>query len=288
MITKASECPTDRLQYIANFVCENGNFFKENFPLCSNALEVTNALASSDSWYILVAKRPISLFKLEISEARSSISRICVNGEDSLEAFVSNLRHDLHNMRITDVIVSVAPNDVELLETLGFTARDSYVRFSRVPTEIKMMPILPLMNATQKVFPNLSRLMYEAYDKTEHGFSDLQSAEKSLRAITSGAQGQYLSDASFASGVLPNLVSGCLVVSDSPGEARITQVFTHPLYRARGLATTEIAAAMNRLVVSGTEKLIAWNRVRNDLVRRLLTKMEFKEDRRVVEMAAKI
>lgn len=287
MITKASKCPTDVLERVSNFVYKNGDFAKENFSLCSTPIEVTRALASSDSWYILATNRPTALFKLQISEPMANISQICVNSDDSLEAAVSSLRQDLRNMRITDITVRVAPNDMESLNASGFEKRVSYVKFARVPAETKMMPILPLVNATQKELPLLSRLMYDAYAKTDHVFSDIQSAEKSLRSIMSGVQGRYLLDASFASGAFQNLVSACLLTVDSPGEAKITQLFTHPLYRARGLATTEIAAAMNRLVASGIGNLIVWNRESDDVLRRLLIKMDFKEDRRVVEMGAR-
>jgi GNAT superfamily N-acetyltransferase len=288
MITKASKCPTDVLERVSNFVYKNGDFAKENFSRCRNPIEVNKTLASSDSWYVLLANRPTALFKLEISEPIANISQICVNSDDSLEAVVSSLRRDLRNMRITSLTVRVPPNDMESLSVSGFEKRVSYVKFSRVPAESKMMPILPLVNATQKELPILSRLMYDSYAKADHVFSDIQSAEKSLRSIMSGVKGQYLSDASFASGAFQNLVSACLLTVDSPGQAKIAQLFTHPLYRARGLATTEIAVAMNRLVASGIGNLIVWNRESDDVVRRLLTKMGFKGDSRVFEIVAGI
>ena len=287
MITKASKCPKEVLERVSNFVYRNGDFSKENFSLCANPIEVNRALASSDSWYVLIANQPTALFKLEISEPMANISQICVDDDDSLEAVVSSLRQDLRNMRITDISLRVTPNDMESLTARGFEKRVSYVKFSRVSAETKMMPILPLVNTTRKDLPILSRLMYDAYSKTDDAFSDIQSAEKSLRSIISGAWGQYLSDASFASGTSQNLVSACLLTADSPDEARIAQLFTHPLYRARGLATTEIAVAMNRLVASGIGNLVVWNRESDDVVRRLLTKMDFKEGRRVVEMVAR-
>jgi hypothetical protein len=288
MITKASKCPTDMLERVSNFVYENREFAKENFSLCSSPIEVNTALASSDSWYVLVTKRPIALLKLQISEQTANISQVCVNSDDSLEAMLSSLRQEFRNMRIAIITVRVPPNNMESLNASGFERRLSYVKLSRVPAETKMMPILPLVNATQKMLPMLSRLMYDAYAKTDHVFSDIESAEKSLRSIMSGFYGTYLSDASFASGASQNLVSACLLTMDSPGEAKIAQLFTHPLYRARGLATTEIAVAMNRLVASRIGNLTAWMRESDDVVRRLLAKMDFKEGRRVVEMVARM
>jgi GNAT superfamily N-acetyltransferase len=177
---------------------------------------------------------------------------------------------------------------MEPLNASGLEKRASYVKFTRVPAETKMMPILPLVNATQKEIPMLAGLMYDAYAKTDHVFSDIQSAEKTLLSIMSGVQGRYLSEASFASGATQNLVSACLLTLDSPGQANIAQLFTHPLYRARGLATTEIAMAMNRLVEFGIGNLTVWNRESDDVVRRLLTKMDFKNVGKVVEMVATI
>jgi predicted GNAT family acetyltransferase len=149
-----------------------------------------------------------------------------------------------------------------------------------------MMPLLPLTNATQKDLTILSQLMYTSYVKMDGGFPDTQSAETMLRAIMSGVNGQYLQDASFASGASPNLVSACLLTLDTPDEAKIQQLFTHPLYRARGLATTEIAAAMNRLSGSGIRSLTAWSREDNGVVTRLLTKLGFGQERTAVEMLA--
>jgi len=250
-------------------------------------MNVSKALASSDSWYVLVADHPIVLFNLERSESRAKVSQICVTNDSPVDAVVSYLRQDLRKMGITDLIVRVGSSDLESLTAAGFEKRESYVRFSRVAEEISMMPMLPLTNVTQKEVPALSRLMYDAYAKEHGAFSDIQSAESSLRTLMSGKQ-RYLSEASFTSGTSRNLVSACLVTLNSASQANIAQLFTHPLYRARGLATTEIAAAMNWLVTSGIPNLVAWPREGNDVVKRLLRKMGFREDRRVVELAAGI
>jgi ribosomal protein S18 acetylase RimI-like enzyme len=286
MITKASKCSMDDLQRVANFVCENPDFSKENFPSCSNPDEVSKALASSRSWQVLVINQPAALLKLEVNQPFAAIPEILVSDRDQIEVAFSTLRRDLCNMKVTSFTVRVSPDYVQLVGRIGFATREAYVRFSRVPTESKMMPILPLTNVTQKELPILSRLMYDAYARTNHSFPNNESTIRSLRTIMSGAQGRYLPDASFASGALPNLVSACLLTVDSPGIGSITQLFTHPLYRARGLATTEITAAMNRLVASGIGSLTMWSREGNDILMRLLTKLDFGQDRRVVEMSA--
>ena len=40
------------------------------------------------------------------------------------------------------------------------------------------------------------------------------------------------------------IVSACLIMSDYTGAA-VSELFTHSLYRARGLATTEVTACAN-------------------------------------------
>jgi predicted GNAT family acetyltransferase len=67
-------------------------------------------------------------------------------------------------------------------------------------------------------------------------------------------------------------------------------VFTHPLYRARGLATAEISSAMNRLVNEGkgVSRLTVLKPETNDVVKRLLDKMGFAQDRKLVEMSSRI
>jgi predicted GNAT family acetyltransferase len=130
----------------------------------------------------------------------------------------------------------------------------------------------------------LSQLMYDAYGKTDSRFPDTESTEETVRNIMSGGHGRYLSDASFCSGAVPSVVSACLLVERMSGDAEIMQVFTHPLYRARGLATTEITVAMNQLAKSGFTRVTMWIRESNDVVKRLLSKMDFVITQRVVEM----
>ncbi len=85
-------------------------------------------------------------------------------------------------------------------------------------------------------------------------------------------------------------MSACLVTRVSPAEANVSQLFTHPLYRARGLATTEIASAMNSLVKEGkgVTRLTVWSPEANEVMKRLLDKMGFAQDRRLVEMTSRI
>jgi GNAT superfamily N-acetyltransferase len=289
MIIQVEKCPRDMLQSVMSFVCQDREFMDEVFPH-SISTEVSRALASlGNSWYVLTSERPIALFKAEISGPTANISRLSYDGT-LFESVIATLREDLRRMKITDFDVSVPADKTDLFLSKGFEKHAILVRLSRAPIETKMMPILPLMNPTEKEIPTLSKLMYEAYAKRKDAYADAQSTESVIRNIMSGDLGDYISGASFASGAFPNLVSACLVTRVSLTEANVSQVFTHPLYRARGLATTEIASAMNRLVNEGREitRLTVWSPETNDVMKRLLDKMGFAQDRKLVEMNSRI
>ena len=290
MITRVGKCSPETLQSLARFVCQDRELMEQMIPH-SSSTELGRALASlGNSWYVLTSERPIALFKAEISGPTANISRLCYDGSTPFESVVANLREDLRRMKITNFHVSVPPDQTHLFLSNSFEKHAVLVRLSRVPIETKMMPILPLMNPTEKEIPTLSHLMYEAYAKTKGAYSDAKSTESVVRHIMSGGIGDYISDASFASGAFPNLVSACLVTRVSSAEADVSQVFTHPLYRARGLATTEIASAMNRLVKEqkGIRRLTVWSHETNEVMKRLLDKMGFSEDRKLVEMTSSI
>ena len=257
----------------------------------SSSTEVGRTLASlGNSWYVLTSERPIALFKAEILEPTANISRLCYDGSTPFESVIANLREDLRRMKIKKFQVCVTPDQTDLFLSNSFEKHEVLVRLSRVPIETKMMPILPLMNPSEKEVPTLSKLMYDAYAKAKEAYSDAKSTESVVRNIMSGGIGDYISGASFASGAFPNLVSACLLTRVSASEANVSQVFTHPLYRARGLATTEIASAMNRLVKEekGITRLTVWSHETNEVMKRLLDKMGFSQDRKLVEMTSSI
>jgi ribosomal protein S18 acetylase RimI-like enzyme len=287
MIMKTSKCSKELLRRAADYAFNTSDFKIDNFDFCTNPAEITKALASSDSWYVHAMNHQTALFKLETSEETATISDICP-GDETIETILPNLREELRKLGLSTIALRVAVNSAKSLEASGFDQQTPYVRFSRAPSESKMMPILPLMNATEKGVPLLARLMFDSYAKTDYGFSGIQAAEKSIRKIMSGTLGKYLEHASFVSGTQRNLVSACLVTADSLREAKIKELFTHPLYRARGLATTEIAFAMNSLAEEGVRKLIVWSRESNAIVTRLLAKLGFKEDREVVEVSGPV
>ena len=228
MIIRVEKCSSDTLQSLTRFVCQDRELMEQESPH-STTTEVSRALGSmGNSWYVLTSERPIALFKAEISGSTANVSRLCQDDSTPLESVIAYLLEDLRRMKITKLHVSVPLNQMDLFLAKGFEKDAVLVRFSRVPVETKMMPILPLMNPTEKEIPILSQLMYEAYRKTKDAYSDAKSTESVVRNIMSGGVGDYISSASFASGAFPNLVSACLLTRVSPAEANVSQVFTHP------------------------------------------------------------
>ncbi len=289
MITRVEKCSSDVLRSVANFVLQDPEFTKQEFPNTTNAKEVGTALASlGNSWQVLTSDQPIALFKGELSTPTASLSRLCYDHSASFDTLIAKLREDLRRIGITNVQASVLPDEVDTFLANGFEKRSVLDRLSRSPIETKMMPILPLMNPTRKEIPTLSNLMYEAYVKSKGTYSDAEVTQSVIRNIISSVD--YLPNASFASGAFPNLVSACLVTRASSSEATVSQVFTHPLYRARGLATTEIASAMNFLVREGkgVTTLAVWSPETNEVMKRLLGKMGFIQDRSLVDMTLRI
>jgi len=290
MITRVGKCPPDVLQSVARFVYQDREFMDQAFP-DSTSTEVSRTISSlGNSWYVLTSERPIALFKAEFSGATASVFALSYDGRTLFESLIGNLCEDLRRMRLTSLHVNVPIDKTDLFLSRGFEKVEVLVRLSRAPIETKMMPILPLMNPTEREIPTLSKLMYDSYAKAKSAYSDAQSTESVIRNIMSGDSGDYISGASFASGAFPNLVSACLLTRVYPTEANVSQVFTHPLYRARGLATTEIASAMNRLVKEekAVTRLTVWSPETNDVMKRLLDKMGFTEDRKLVEMTSRL
>jgi len=84
------------------------------------------------------------------------------------------------------------------------------------------------------------------------------------------------------------VVSACFIALRSPREALVAELFTHPLYRARGLATIELATAMNRLLKRGVQTLTVRFGEKNEIAGRLFAKLGFKQERKLAEMVTVI
>jgi GNAT superfamily N-acetyltransferase len=151
------------------------------------------------------------------------------------------------------------------------------IRFSISVKKTDLMPILPLANPSTKYIPLLAKLGYESYAAGTQIYSSLESATKRLQDLMAGVEGRYLRDSSFVSGSAGNYVSACLISSSTKGVATVSELFTHPLYRARGLATVEISSALNQLSRQNFSELQVWVDPKNELARRLFSKLGFTE-----------
>ena len=286
MITRTSKASSEILGQTAEFIVENVEYMKAAFPQCSSKAELLSELRkTNEQWNILHLDRPVALFTLQVSDVDAVVDNICLAPPISYESFVSNLRLDLKKSRIQSLTLRVPEEMVQTMEKNGFAKRRVIMKFVGPTVETKLMPILPLASPTERDIPALAKLMHESYEKgAEPRLPALAFAERKLHAIMSGLYGVYVAEASFLSGTTINVVSACFVTLISPREALVAELFTHPLYRARGLATTEVATAMNRLVKRDVQTLTVRFSADNEIARRLFAKLGFKEQSKLTEM----
>lgn len=286
MITRTSKASSDILGQTAEFIVENGRYMKEAFPQCSNKEELVSELRKThEQWNILHTNRPVALFLLQPSDVDAVVDKFYPAPSISYESFVPNLRLDLKKAKIQSFTLRVPEEMVDALEKNGFEKRRFIVKFVGQVIETKLMPILPLVSPTERDIPALAKLMHESYEKgAEPRLPTVSSAERKLHEIMSGLHGAYAAEASLISGTTLNVVSACFVTLRSPRDALVAELFTHPLYRARGLATIELATAMNRLLKRGVQTLTVRFGEKNEIAGRLFAKLGFKQERKVAEM----
>jgi len=286
MITRTSKASSDILGQTVEFIVENGAYMKEAFPQCSNKEELVSGLRKTpEQWSILHTDRPVALFLLQLSDVNAVVDKFYPAPSISYESLVPNLRLDLKKAKIQSLMLRVPEEMVEALEKNGFERRRFIVKFVGPVIETKLMPILPLVSPTERDIPALAKLMHESYEKgAESRLLAVSSAERKLHEIMSGLHGAYAAEASLISGTTLNVVSACFVTLSSPREALVAELFTHPLYRARGLATTEVATAMNRLLKRGVQTLTVRFGENNEIAGRLFAKLGFKQERKLAEM----
>jgi GNAT superfamily N-acetyltransferase len=290
MITRTSKASADALSQTAEFIVENRTYMREAFPQCSNKEELVSELRKThEQWNILYADRPSALFLLQISDVNAVVDKFCSAPSISLESLVPNLRVDLKKVKIQSLTLRVPKEMVDALEKNGFEKRRLAVKFAGPVIETKLMPILPLVSPTARDIPALAKLMHESYEKSaEAPLNSVSSAERKLNEIMNGLHGVYATEASMISGTTLNVVSGCFVTLRSAQEALVAELFTHPLYRARGLATTEVATAMNRLLKRGVKTLTVQFSEKNEIAKRLFAKLGFKQESMLAEMVTVI
>lgn len=289
MITRSTKASSVVLGQVADFVLGNATYMRQEFPQCTRKEEVLAELAkSTEQWNVFATDRPGALFTLHFSGMNAILNKFLPATTLSFDGLISSLQHDFEEMKIESLIINAPEEMADALKKNGFEKGRLLIKLAGPVLETKLMPILALSSPTESDIPPLAKLMRESYDKSQESkFQNVSSAERLLRDIMLGSHGPYVAEASLVSGAIRNAVSACFITLSSPREANVTQLFTHPLYRARGLATTEVATAMNKLVKRGVQTLTVRVAENNEVARRLFTKLGFKEDRRLVEMVTR-
>ncbi len=283
MITRVDKASSEILDQIANLVLADESYRLESFPTSVDKASLLATFRKLDpQWTILIHEQTLALFVLSEIHGHGSIDHLCLRTPETITTFASELSKELEKTPITDISLTTNANLAERLVVQGFMKKRSVINFLKQISETQFMPILPLINPKSKDLPILAKLMYEAYAKGRiPKYASSEEAAKRLREIMSNRG--YLAECSFVGGSGGNFVSACFVTSLSDGTANISELFTHPLYRARGLATSEVAMAMNRLAKRNYSKLNVWVDDDNDIACRLFSKVGFEQmDKKVI------
>lgn len=288
MITRVGKTPRNTLAQAAELVLNDKAFRNDHFPMCTSTEELLRELAKShEPWSILSLARPAAVFRLRVAESQAILDKFLALPDASLLEIARQLKEDAGKLQAKSIQIQVPEEMTQAFESNGFQKTSLRTRMSGPVIETQLMPILRINNPTRNDIPELAKLMYESYEKNLDGkLQDLASAENVIRGLISGELGPFVEEASVMSGTHGNVVSACLVTLNSPREANVVELFTHPLYRARGLATIELATCMNKLRKLNVHTLTVWIRGTNDVARRLFEKHGFKQDRSLVEMRA--
>lgn len=291
MITPIAKASTDLLTQAADLILGSEPYLRETFPHCLNRTEAQQELRRPpEAWRLLFTNRLAALFTLHyLSDTEAAIDKFFPSPSITLDSLVPNLLHDLKRTKVNFLTIRISPEMSERLMKNGFEKRRDLVKLQGPIVETELMPILPLNNPNPRDLPALAKLMHDSYEKgSESKLPSAASAERLLSGIMNGAYGSYAADASLITGTTQNIVSACFITLPSPKKAHVEQLFTHPLYRARGLATTEVATGMNRLAERGVQALSVWVGEDNETGRRLFGKLGFKQQQKSVEMASRI
>ena len=276
----------DELLKIAAVVQRNVPYWKQFFSGCSTTEQLQTELkTSSREWHVLITGEPLALFTVHHFNKSTTLDNLLVASTPNYAELASALRNEYKAAKVDSLTVQAPDFLKDVLASNGFEKRRSLIRLTGPVVETKLMPILPLNNPTVRDLPLLSKLMYDSYEKAlEPKLATITDAEGNLRQVFAGDYGDYVSEASFMSGASQNIVSACFVTRNSNEDARIVELFTHPLYRARGLATIEVVMSMNRLTKLAVKRLTAVVGERNDVSLRMFAKLGFKQDGKLVEM----
>lgn len=287
MITRTKKASRDQLTKIAEIVQRNVAFAKQAFPECSTRDQLQAELKNSPKeWNALfISGEPVALFTLHHSGRTAMLDNLLVASITDDAPVASALRTEFKATKVESLTLQVPEHLAIELVSNGFEKLRSLIRLTGPVVVTKLMPILPLNNPTARDLPLLAKLMYDSYEKgLEPKLPTIAFAEATLRQIFAGSYGAYVPEASFMSGAPQNVVSACFVTLRSREEGQIAELCTHPLYRARGLATIEIVMSMNSLTKLGVRRLSVFVGERNDVALRMFAKLGFNQDQGLVEM----
>jgi len=285
MISRIEKASSEVLDEIADLVLANEHYRKESFSAYPDKRSILTALRHlSQEWTVLQTEQTLALFSLSEIQGHASVDHLCLKTPESITDFASELSNELQKAGMTDISLTTEGSLIEKLATQGFTTKSSIISFSRKVSETQFMPILPLTNPNGRDLSSLANLMYDAYAKSMlQKYASSEDAARRLREITSSRG--YLVDCSFVSGAGGNYVSACFARSTSDTEANISELFTHPLYRARGLATSEVMMTMNRLSKRNYSSLNVWVDESNEVACRLFSKLKFEQTNKKVTVS---
>ena len=289
MLTSVSKMSAVELDYIANFTFANKPFMNHAFPQCDSKSALIEALKKAgDRWSVLLSGKPLALFTLRTSNATAIVEHFSPESSDVIATAISGLRDHLTKRKVEKIEVNASEDFAEPLSRSGFEKRSTLLRFGGSVVQTNIMPILPLSNPTERDIPALAKLMQESYARNKEKLVSDPSIERKLHDIMTGIKGTFLPESSFISKAADKFVSACLVTTTATRTANIEAMFTHPLYRARGLATIEITMSMNRLQRKEITVLNVWLEETDEVARRLFEKLGFKKDLRIVQMSMRV
>ena len=286
MIIRTSKASPEVLDKTTELIAENETYMKEGFPDCSDKAELLSELRqNSEQWSILYTDVGVALFTLQVFDTNAVIDRFYPVPSISYDTLIASLESDLKKSKIRSLILRTLEQSAEALQKNGFERRRIIINLAGPVIETKLMPILPLVSPTERDIPMLAKLMHESYQKSaEPAIAAVSAAEGRIRGVMRGSQGTYAAQASLMTGAIQNIVSACFVTFSTPRQAHVAELFTHPLYRARGLATIEVATAMNRLLNQGIQKLNVQVSEKDEIAGRLFAKLGFKQQGKLAEL----
>lgn len=153
------------------------------------------------------------------------------------------------------------------------------LRFAAKPRHTLFNPLLPIRSAKPNDHEKIATLMHEAYNVW---FGSVLPSKPTLEEAKGFVKDFFASsaypEATLVSGPPGKIVSALLVSRPTAdGLPTIADVFTHPLYRARGLATSLITECLNILFRNGQPGLEIVVDSMNEPMIRILRKLDFEE-----------